>query len=354
MLQDFGWSEPLQQDFAPHAAQGLVPGRVTAQDRGRLTLVTDAGETFAETAGRLSFDAGPGELPCVGDFVALQPPTGGGPAIVRAVLKRRGAFTRRSPEGEVQVVAANVDLAFVTLTIEVAPNLRRAERYLTAAWASGATPCVLLTKADLSDDVEGAAAVVRRVAAGAEVITLSALTGEGLAVVRGRLEPGATAVLIGASGAGKSTLVNALLGEARMAVREVRADDRRGRHTTTRRELVLLPGGGLIMDTPGLRALALDDAEDGLSAAFDDIDALAERCHFRDCTHQAEPGCAVREARASGALEEGRWLSFVKLRKEVAHQARQEDPLLREQTRRKWAAIHKANRARYKARESGG
>ena len=354
MLNDFGWSERLQHDFAPHAAQGLIPGRVTAQDRGRLSLMTHAGETGAEVAGRLAFDAGPGEMPCVGDYVAAQPPVDGGPALIRAVLPRRGAFTRRGPEGEVQVVAANADVAFVTAAIDTAPNLRRLERYLTAAWASGATPCVLLTKADLSGDAAGAAAAVRRIATGAEVIVLSAQTGEGVAEVRARIEPGATAVLIGASGAGKSTLANALMGEARLAVNAVRADDRRGRHTTTRRELFRLPEGGLIMDTPGLRALALDDAGDGLSAAFDDIDALAEHCHFRDCAHGAEPGCAVREARESGALDEGRWLSFVKLRKEIAYQAREEDPLLREQTRRKWVAIHKANRARYKAREFGG
>jgi ribosome biogenesis GTPase len=353
LLQDFGWSEPLQQAFAPHAAQGLIPGRVTAQDRGRLTLVTDAGETAAEVAGRLAFDAAPGALPCVGDFVAAQPPVSGGPAMVRAVLDRRTAFTRRSPEGEVQVVAANVDLVFVALAIEVAPNLRRLERYLTAAWASGATPLVLLTKADLSDDPGEAERAARRVAMGAEVLILSAAAGEGVATVRERIEPGATAALIGASGAGKSTLVNALIGEARLATAEVRADDRRGRHTTTRRELVLLPGGGVVMDTPGLRSLALDDAGEGLTAAFDDIEAVAEHCRFRNCQHGAEPGCAVREARESGVIDEGRWRSFVKLRKEVAHQATLEDPLLREQTRRKWVAIHKANRARYKARERG-
>jgi ribosome biogenesis GTPase len=346
LLQDFGWSGKLQQDFASHAALGLIPGRVTAQDRGRLTLVTEAGETAAEVAGRLAFDARPGELPCVGDFVAAQSPVSGGPAVVRAVLPRRGAFTRRSPEGEVQVVAANIDVAFVALSIEVEPNLRRLERYLTAAWASGATPCVLLTKADLSVDADGAAAAARRVAAGAEVVALSAMTGDGVVEVRERIEPGETAVLIGASGAGKSTLANALLGEEKLTVSEVRADDRRGRHTTTRRELFLLPGGGLIMDTPGLRSLALDDASEGLSSAFDDIETLAEHCRFRDCSHKSEPGCAVREARESGALDEGRWLSFVKLRKEVAHQARMEDPLLREQTRRKWIVIHKAARAR--------
>lgn len=346
MLEDFGWSEQLQQLFAPHAAQDLIPGRVIAQDRGRLTLVTNAGETAGELAGRLTFEATPGELPCVGDFVAAQPPVSGGPAIVRAVLPRRSAFTRRSPEGEVQVVAANVDLAFVTLSIEVAPNLRRLERYLTAAWASGATPSVLLTKADLSPDPDGAAAAVGRVAAGAQVVVLSAITGDGLAAVHARIEPGATTVLLGASGAGKSTLANALLGEERLATADVRADDRRGRHTTTRRELMKIPGGGLIIDTPGLRALALDDAGDGLSAAFDDIDALAEHCRFRDCSHGTEPGCAVRAARSQGELDEGRWLSFVKLRKEVAHQAAQEDPLLRERTRRKWIVIHKAARAK--------
>lgn len=351
MLQDYGWSERLQHQFAPFAAQGLVPARVIAQHRDRLGLITEAGETSAEVAGRLAFEAREGELPCVGDWIVAQPPQAGGPALVRAVLARRTAFTRRGPMGELQVVAANADLAFVVLSLETAPNLRRLERYLTAAWASGANPIVLLTKADLSPDPAAATAAARRSAAGAPVIPISSLTGEGLEAMRVQLEPGLTGVLVGASGAGKSTLANALLGEARLAVGEVRADDSRGRHTTTRRELILLPGGGLLLDTPGMRELALDDAGEGLASAFDDIEALASQCRFSDCAHEGEPGCAVRAALEAGDLDTGRWRSFQKLRREAAHQAAQEDPLLREERRKRWIAIHKASRARYRARE---
>jgi ribosome biogenesis GTPase / thiamine phosphate phosphatase len=351
VIEDYGWSERLQRQFAPFAAQALMPGRVIAQHRDRLELITEAGETSAEVAGRLAFEARAGELPCVGDWVAAQPPQSGGPALVRSVLERRTAFTRRGPLGELQVIAANADLAFVVLSLEGPPNLRRLERYLTAAWASGADPLVLLTKADLDPDVAGSVAAVRRVAAGAPVIALSVASGDGLPAVGEALSPGVTAVMVGASGAGKSTLANALLGELRFAVGEVRADDKRGRHTTTRRELVLLPGGGLLLDTPGMRELALDDAGDGLVSAFDDIEALAAGCRFGDCAHESEPGCAVRVALEIGELDEGRWRSFQKLRREAAHQAAQEDPLLREERRKRWIAIHKANRARYRARE---
>jgi ribosome biogenesis GTPase len=350
-LDQYGWSEKLQREFAPHAAQGLNPGRVIAQHRGLNILVTEHGETRAEISGRLAREAGPGERPSAGDWVAASPAQGGGPAIIRHVLPRRTAFTRRSPEGAIQVVAANVDLALLVASIESAPNPRRLERYLTAAWASGAQPLILLTKADLCADPDDAFQTVRRIAAGARVICVSSVTGEGLSEVREAVAPGVTAVLTGASGAGKSTLANALLGEARMAVGEVREDDGRGRHTTSHRELLLLSGGGLLLDTPGMRELALDDAGDGLSAAFDDIEALAAQCRFADCAHDSEPGCAVRAARECGDLDEARWKSFDKLRREVAHQAAQEDPLLREQRRRRWIAIHKASRARYQARE---
>jgi ribosome biogenesis GTPase len=349
LLEDYGWSEWLQRQFAPFAAQQLMPGRVTAQHRDRLDLITEAGEISAEIAGRLAFEARAGVLPCVGDWVAAQPPQAGGPALVRAVLERRTAFTRRGPLGELQVVAANADLAFVVLSLEGPPALRRLERYLAAAWASGAAPLVVLTKADLDPDPAGSAAAVRR--AGAPAIVVSAATGEGLPAVREALAPGVTAVMVGASGAGKSTLANALLGETRLAVGEVRADDKRGRHTTTRRELILLPGGGLLLDTPGMRELTLDDAGEGLASAFDDIEALAAGCRFSDCAHEGEPGCAVRAALEAGALDAGRWRSFQKLRREVAHQAAQEDPLLREARRKRWIAIHKAGRARYRARE---
>lgn len=351
MLETYGWSERLQRDFASHAAQGLEPGRVVAQHRGQWRLVTDAGETRAEISGRLARDAGPGGYPVTGDWVAASPSPADGPALIEHVLPRRTAFTRRSPEGVVQVVAANADIAFLVAPLEADLNLRRLERYLTQAWASGAAPIVLLTKADLITDLDAAVERAERVAAGAPVIALSAVSGVGLDEVRGHLAPGMTAVMVGASGAGKSTLANVLLGEARMATGEVRADDGRGRHTTSHRELILLPGGALLLDTPGMRELALNDAEEGVAAAFDDIEALAAMCKFSDCGHGNEPGCAVRTALEAGDLDEGRWRSFQKLTRELNHLARREDPVLREQNRRHWIAIHKANRARYKFRE---
>jgi ribosome biogenesis GTPase len=192
---------------------------------------------------------------------------------------------------------------------------------------------------------------VETVASGAAVHVLSSLTGEGLDQVRAYLTPGRTAVMVGSSGAGKSTLANVLLGTERMSVGAIREDDGRGRHTTSHRELILLPDGGLLLDTPGMREMALHDAEEGLSTAFDDIEDLAASCRFSDCSHTNEPGCAVRAALGSGALDDGRWRGFLKLKRELAHHARQEDPVLREQNRRRWVQIHKANRARYKFRE---
>ena len=349
MLQDYGWSEALQSEFAPHAAAGLVPGRISAQHRGAYALITDAGERRAEACGRLLTE---GDLPAVGDFVAADR-TSDGPTIIRAVLPRRTAFTRLSPEGRQQVVAANIDVAFLVASLEGDLNLRRLERYLVQAWASGAEPAVLLTKADLSADADAAVQAARRAGAGARVLAVSAIDGAGLAGVGSLIGPGRTAVMVGASGAGKSTLANALVGEARMAVGEVRGDDARGRHTTSHRQLLLLPGGGLLLDTPGMRELALDAAGEGVAAAFDDIEALARVCRFKDCAHEGEPGCAVQAALAVGELDPGRWRSFQKLAREAAHQAAREDPVLREQNRRRWVAIHKASRARHKARDAG-
>ena len=351
MLETYGWSDVLRQDFAPHAAAGLIAGRVAAQHRGQWRLVTAAGEVRAEISGRLARDAVRGGYPVTGDWVAASPPPADGPALIEHVLPRRTAFTRRSPEGEVQVVAANVDVAFLVASLEVGLNVRRLERYLTQAWASGAAPVALLTKADLAADVDSQVELARRVAAGAPVIALSTVSGAGLDAVRGYLTQGATAVMVGASGAGKSTLANALLGEDRMAVGAVRGDDARGRHTTSHRELILLPGGGLLLDTPGMRELALDDAAEGLSQAFDDVEALAASCRFSDCSHGNEPGCAVRAAIEAGDLDEARWRSFQKLGRELDHLARREDPVLREKNRKHWITIHKANRARYKFRD---
>lgn len=352
MLITYGWSDALQCDFAPFAAQGLTPARVVLQQRGRYGLVAEDAEIAGAPSGRLQHEAELGGLPVAGDWVAIQRPQADGLAVIRHVLPRRSAFVRKAAgTGEApQVVAANIDLALLVLGLDDDFNLRRLERYLAAAWESGARPLVLLTKADACADAAGLVAQAEGVALGAEVLPVSAVTGEGLDEVRSRLTPGLTAVLIGMSGVGKSTLVNALAGQALLAVGEVRESDGRGKHTTTHRELVLLPGGGMILDTPGMRELAFWDPGGGVSTAFSEIEALADQCRFRDCRHQTEPGCAVRAAREAGELGEDRWRGYVKLQRELDHLDRKEDPVAREAWRRRWIHVAKANRKRARGR----
>jgi ribosome biogenesis GTPase len=353
LIRSYGWSDALQQAFAPHAARDMIPGRVSVQQRGLYVIVTDCGELTAQVSGRLVREAEQsGGYPAVGDWVAAAARPEEGAATIHAVLPRRTAFVRRAADsvaGE-QVVAANVDMAFLVAAMNADLNARRLERYLAAAWQSGADPVVVLTKADLATDPDAEIAEAEAVASGAPVLAVSAVTGEGLDALAARLKPGLTAVLVGSSGAGKSSLVNALAGAALMSVGAIRDDDGRGRHTTTHRELIRLPSGALILDTPGMREFGLLHAGDGLSATFEDIEALAGDCRFNDCGHANEPGCAIRAALASGALDAGRWKSFQKLQRELQHQARKEDPLAHEAHRRKWVAVHKAAKARMKHR----
>jgi ribosome biogenesis GTPase / thiamine phosphate phosphatase len=348
LLNSYGWSERLQRDFEPFAAEGLVPGRVIVQQRGLWRLATAEGETDAEVSGRLVHEAADGGLPVAGDWVAAD--ASPGRAIVRAVLPRSTAFTRwaSGPAGGVQVVAANVDVAFLTASLNADLNLRRLERYLAAAYESGAEPVIVLTKADACPEVDALVAEVEAIAFGVPVLAVSAMTGEGLGRLAAHLPPGRTAVLLGSSGVGKSTLVNALAGRERMATQEIREDDARGRHTTTHRELILLPSGGLVLDTPGMRELGMFDAEAGVSQAFADLEDLAARCRFTDCAHQREPGCAVRAAITEGRLDPGRLASWNKLQRELAHERRKEDPLARRAEQKRWIAIHKSARARTK------
>jgi ribosome biogenesis GTPase len=261
------------------------------------------------------------ELPVVGDWVALDPAPR--PAAIRAVLPRRTSFSRRAahePGSQAvreQVVAANVDVVFVALPVSEDVSARLLERYLTLAWESGAHPVVLLTKADLEDDPAAVAAEVAEIGGEVPVHAVSSRTGLGVDRVRTYLLPGTPGALLGPSGAGKSTLVNALLGEERLETGAVR-DDGAGRHTTTRRELVLLPGGGLVVDNPGMREVHLWIADEGLDEAFEDVVQLAAQCRFSDCRHEAEPGCAVREALADGTLASERWASYQSLQRELA------------------------------------
>ncbi len=354
MIEDFGWSPALGQQFAPHEALGLVPGRVVVQRRGHYLVATEQGEVIARLSGRFVHEAGEGEHPAVGDWVALAraDPSSGpeGGTVIHAVLPRRTVFTRKAADSvqSVQVVAANVDVALLVAAMNGDFNARRLERYLASAWRSGAAPVVVLTKLDLAGDPAAARAVTvqaEAVALGVAVIAVSAMTGEGLDALRVFLKPGETSVLLGSSGAGKSTLVNALVGADVMCTGAIRESDARGRHTTTHRELLRLPGGALALDTPGMRELGLVDAEDGVGAAFEDIEALAAACRFADCGHTGEPGCAVRAALEAGTLDPGRWKSFRKLTRELAFHERKEDHAAREAERRRWVAIGKAQKA---------
>ena len=303
--------------------------RITAQHRGFWL----ASEQALTLAGRYE-----GPIPCVGDWVETRE------SQIVALHPRATFFARRAAgtRKEQQAIAANVDVAFLVMGLDGDFNLRRLERYLVLVRESGAWPVVLLTKADLCEDVSSRLAAVRSVATGADVHAISAPRNEGLDRVQTYLQPGITGVLMGSSGAGKSTLLNALLGEQRMATAEVRLADSRGRHTTTHRELMELPGGACIIDTPGMRELQLWVDEESVAAAFPDIEELAWYCRFTDCRHQSEPGCAVREALERGEIEEARIASLHKLRREAEHIAAESDPLVRRARNAKWKSINKS------------
>jgi ribosome biogenesis GTPase len=350
VLNNYGWSDALRHQFEPHAVQGLEPARVLVQQRGHYEIVTDGGERLATLAGKFAHDAADGFYPVAGDWVAVSAPTGSGTTLVHAVLPRTTTFVRReagpgAPRG--QVVAANVDVALLVVSLNADLSLRRIERYLAAAWESGAQPVIVLTKCDMCPEVAARKAEVEAIAAGVPVHAISSVTGEGIEALRAHLLPGRTAVLLGSSGVGKSTLVNAFAGKELMLTREIRADDT-GRHTTTHRELVLLPDGLLILDTPGMRELGLWDASAGVSTAFADLEALFTQCRFDDCRHRAEPGCAVRAALEDGTLEAARWEAYGKLQKELRFQHNKDNWQSRQEVRRDRVKKHKEGRARMK------
>ena len=351
-LERLGWDRVREDAFTGYLDQGLVPARVAREDRGRYLLLDGRRERPAVVSGRLRHaSAARAALPAVGDWVAARV-GGAGAAQIAAVLPRTSAFTRKAAGGttEEQVIAANVDTVFLVSGLDHDFNPRRIERYLAAAWESGATPVVLLNKADLAAGLlELRLAEAGAAAPGVPVLAVSALRGEGLDALAPWLAPGRTVALLGSSGAGKSTLVNALLGEARQATGPVRADDSRGRHVTTRRELVPLPGGALLLDTPGLRELQLWGDDEGLAGAFPDLEALAADCRFRDCAHADEPGCAVRAAVEEGRIDAGRLESWHKLRRELRHLAARRDARARAEEEAKWKAISKAIKRHPKA-----
>lgn len=328
-LEFLGWGEALAHAFSVLLSQSslpLVPGRVVRQERGLLTVQTAERRLLARPAGRLLHHAPDAEaLPAIGDWVALQLPSGEGEALLHTVLPRRSTLMRREAgsEREGQLIAANLDVVVLVAGLDGNFNPRRIERALTVAWNSGAAPVVVLSKADLHADVADRLQEVEALAPGVPVLALSAHLGTGIEELRAQLPAGKTGALLGSSGVGKSTLVNRLLGEARLATQPVREEDAKGRHTTTHRELFVLPHGGLLIDGPGMRELGLWGEEEGLGQAFADVLALATDCRFSDCAHRREPGCAVRGAVERGELAPERLESFEKLQREQAYQARQ-------------------------------
>jgi ribosome biogenesis GTPase len=332
-LSALGWT-------AGHAAAlpvGCLPARVARVDRGRLTVLTDQGEQRVVPGASLhGTDLGG---PAVGDWVALRG------ELAVAVLPRTSAFVRTvaGRTSAAQVVAANLDAVLVVEAMSANARVRRVERYLAVAWSSGATPVVVLTKADLCDDVAATVEAVREDALGVDVLAVSSVTGEGLEGLRALLGPGRTAAMVGPSGVGKSSLVNALAGRAVAGTREIR-DDGRGRHTTTARELHLLPGGGLLVDTPGMRELGLYDDADGVDTAYADVTELAAGCRFRDCAHRGEPGCAVAAAIDDGRLDPARFTAWRKLEAEARRQLLRVDARSRAAERARLRTLHRAMR----------
>lgn len=322
MIEDFGWSPALQQQFAAYDAENLWPARVIVQQRGLYHLVTPLGEMDAQLSGRFIYRAGEGGLPVAGDWVAVSVQTSGNAAIIHHMLPRRTAFIRKAAGNEQtpQTVAANIDVVLIVTSLNSDFNLRRLERTLAIAWESGAIPAIVLTKADLCDNAEYYLTQVSSIAPDITVLAVSVVTGQGISDLKRLVPAGKTAVVLGSSGVGKSTLVNALMGANLMAIQGIRASDERGKHTTTHRELLLLPEGGALLDTPGMRELGLWDSEEGLSTTFTDIDTLISGCRFTNCGHMTELGCAIQDALSNGVLDEHRWQSFRKLQREMVNQ----------------------------------
>ena len=356
-LHDLGWNDYWEAQWNSAASDGQVAARVVSQHRGLVRIAGDFAEVWAEPTGKMFLDAeAGGDLPVAGDWVAASVRGNEDRATIHAVLPRRTKFSRQSAgkRTDEQVVAANVDTVFVVTSLNRDLNPRRIERYLALAWESGARPAVVLTKSDQCDDVAGALADTESVTMDVPVHVVSALSGDGLDALAPYLVHGQTVALIGSSGVGKSTLVNRLMGNDVQKVLEIREGDERGRHATTTRELFLLPGRGLVLDTPGMRELQLWDATDGLDQVFAEVNAIAQRCRFRDCAHESEPGCAVQEALTAGTLDRERWESLRKLEREQQFQLRKIDANARQQEQDKWKQIHRQQKALYDQRRREG
>ena len=351
-LETLGWDAFFDEHFAPFRAEGLLPARVVLEHQHLYRVHTGEAEVIARVAGRFRHRAlARREYPAVGDWVAIKPHTADDRVTIRGVVTRKSRFSRKvaGELTEEQVVAANIDTVFLVTGLDHDFNTRRIERYLVTAWEGGASPVIVLNKADLCTHVNDRIEDVNQVAPGVPVHAVSSLTREGLDPLARYLEAGHTVALLGSSGVGKSTIINRLVGADVQRTREVRLSDSRGRHTTTSRELVVLPDGGLLIDTPGMRELQLWETGAALQETFDDVTRLGDGCHFPDCRHDTEPRCAVKAAVEAGELAADRLESFRRLQREAAHMAARQDERLQIEEKRKVRTVHRAMR-RHKPR----
>jgi ribosome biogenesis GTPase len=345
-LEVLGWSPFFQEHFQKLSLSDTVPARVISESKNSFQVYSACGVLTAGIAGKMLYHAGAEKLyPAVGDWVAVKPLAGEKKGIIYAVLPRKSRFSRKAAGERTteQVVSANIDTVFIVNGLDGGRNfnLHRIERYLTLAWNSGARPVIILNKVDLCPDAERFIRSVEVIAPGVSIHAVSARERTGLEGLRNYLAKGETAAFLGSSGVGKSSLINALLGEEKQETGEVRPDDRTGRHTTTRRELILLPSGGVMIDTPGMREIQMWAGEDDLQGPFRDIERLAEECRFTDCRHDTEPGCAVRAAVERGDLDPARLEGYRKLQKELNYLAAREKQSTRLYEKQRWKKIAK-------------
>jgi len=358
-LKDLGWNNFFEGHFERFRNQSLVPARIAQEHKDLYLIYSQHGELAARISGKLRHAVqSKAELPTVGDWVAAKPRPDEQKATILVILPRKSLFSRKAvlsggmPDSggktEEQILAANVDTLFLVSGLDVDFNLRRIERYLSVAWDSGASPVIVLNKADLCSDVNQKVADVESIAFDVPIHPVSAIQNQGLETLQKYLDQGKTIALLGSSGVGKSTIINKVLGEENLKVKAVRAYDGRGRHTTAYRQMILLPSGGVLIDTPGMRELALWSNEQGLERTFSDISELALQCRFKDCSHRTEPGCAVQQALRDGTLNPSRYKNYLKLQKELKHLALRQDIKARRRSER---AFDKKIRQRLKAQK---
>lgn len=352
-LEQIGWNKALQEEYQAQLDLGYEVGRVFLEHKGLYRVITMQGELLAEVSGKLRFAAeGLHHYPAVGDWVLLKVRLAEGKGTIHTLLPRKTKFSRKIAglTTEEQVVAANIDYVFIVTALNQDFNLRRIERYLILAWESGARPIILLSKADVCQDNKTKRSQVEAIALGVPIVIVSSHTGQGLDELSSYIQSGITVALLGSSGVGKSSLINALYGQDIQRVNVIRQGDDRGKHTTTHREMIFLPRGGVLIDTPGMREIQLWESATGLSESFQDVEQLAEQCRFSDCQHKEEPGCAIREALEAGTLASERFTSYQKMQRELAHIEKKHDLKAKMESKKNTKRINREIKQRKKLR----